>query len=100
MNLNEFKPGVIQPGMEQIIEAGDTLEITDDKGQKFAVTATEGTAVLDFCKAFDTWLTMHKSNIQGPVMESSYADMLNKFGKLPLRVQRELPSWKTLGVGV
>jgi hypothetical protein len=98
--MNNFEPGVIQPGMEQLIEAGDTLEVMDENGRVFAVTAVEGTAVVDFCKAFDNWLTMHKSNVQGPVMEMAYKAMLDRFGKLPLRVQRELPSWKTLGIGV
>jgi hypothetical protein len=99
-SLNEFKPGVIQPGMEQLIEAGDTLEITDDQGQKFAVTAIEGTAVMDFCKAFDVWHSMQRAKIQGPVVETAFNNLLNAFSRLPLRVQRELPSWKTLGMNV
>ena len=98
--LSEFKPGVIQPGMEQLIEAGDTLEITDNTGQQFAVTATECTATIEFCQAFDNWLTMQRGEIRGLVIEAAWAALLVKFGKLPLRVQRELPSWKTLGVGV
>lgn len=98
MNFNEWKPGVIQPGMEQLIEAGDTLEVTDVNGQVFAVTAIEGTAVMDFFKTFDTWLTMHRSHVQGPVMETAFSNVLDAFNRLPLRVQRELPSWKSLGV--
>ena len=100
MNFNEFKPGVIQPGMEQLIEAGDTLEITDKDGHIFAVTAIEGTATLDFFKAFDTWLTMNGAGVVGPSLLTAYRDMIDKFHKLPLRVQRELPSWKNLGVNV
>ena len=98
MKFNDWQPGIIQPGMEQLIEAGDTLEITDKDGQVFAVTAIEGTAVMDFFKCFDTWLTMHRAKVQGPVMETAFGNVLDRFNHLPLRVQRELPSWKDLGV--
>ena len=97
---NEFKPGVIQPGVERLIETGETLEITDVNGQVFAVTAVEGPEMLDFCKSFDNWLSMKNALVQGPVMDAAFSQMVNLFYKLPARVQRELPSWKDLGVGL
>jgi hypothetical protein len=94
----EFKPGVIQPGMERLIEAGETLEITDENGQVFAVTAKEGPQVMAFLISFDNWLTMKESAVEGAVINLQWADVRQKFGNLPLRVQRELPSFKTLGM--
>lgn len=100
MEERKFDPGVIQPGMERVIETGETLEITDANGQVFAITATEGPKTMEFITAFDNWLTMKKAKVQGPVFDAAEATMMHKFYSLPLRVQRELPSFKTLGAKV
>lgn len=98
--LTEFNPGVIQPGMERLIETGETLEITDVNGQVFAVRAVEGPEMMEFVKAFDNWHSLIRAKVQGPIVESAFTDMLIRFAALPARVQRELPSWKTLGVNL
>jgi hypothetical protein len=96
--LSEFKPGVIQPGMEQIVEAGETLEITDNTGQVFAVTGTESKDTLGFIIKFDVWHSMSRSGVQGPVLVQAWKEVEIAFNALPLRVQRQLPSFKALGI--
>lgn len=98
MRFNEFKPGVIQPGMEQVIEAGDTLEITDANGQVFAVAAKESESTMDFIKAFDEWLSMRTMGVEGILIDTAFSRVREKFYHLPLRIQRELPSFKSHGV--
>lgn len=98
IRVNEFQPGVIQPGMERLVEAGETLEITDNAGQVFAITGIEGPSTVEFCISFDNWLTMKKADIQGPVIATAFSDLVEKFGNLPMRVQRQMPSFKSLGV--
>jgi hypothetical protein len=100
MQAREFQPGVIQPGMERIVESGETLEITDKDGQVFAVTCTEGPEVMAFLTSFDNWKTMRDNAISGDVMRLQWNDLIDKFNRLPMRVQRALPSFKTLGIGV
>jgi hypothetical protein len=96
--LNEFNPGVIQPGMERIVEAGETLEITDNQGQVFAVTGTECEATMTFIKKFDVWKMMNESSMFDQQKQLAWHECLQAFNHLPLRVQRQLPSFKSLGV--
>lgn len=90
----------LAPGMETVVYAGDTLVIEDKEGQEFAVTGRESEEVLSFLKAFDTWLTTKNALVQGVVLDAAYADMTKQFNSLPLRLQREMPSFKKLGIAV
>jgi hypothetical protein len=88
----------LAPGMETVVAAGDTLVITDSEGQEFAVTGRESEEVMDFLRSFDRWLTTKNAHVEGLVLEAALADMTKKFNHLPMRLQRELPSFKTIGV--
>lgn len=88
------------PGMETVVYSGDTLVITDKEGQEFAVTGRENDDVMEFLRAFDTWLTTKNALVLGVVLDAAYADMTKRFNALPLRLQREMPSFKRLGVPI
>lgn len=86
----------INPGMEQIIEAGDTLEIEDADGQKFAVTAREADRTMDFLKAYDDWFTFNEKSkinaVSKTLLDQLYVKMKMTYNELPGAVQRQLPS--------
>jgi len=88
------------PGMETVVYAGDTLVITDNEQQEFAVTGRESKEVMDFLVAFETWLLTKNAAVTGVVLDAAEAEMSKKFNALPLRIQRELPSFKRVGVPI
>lgn len=90
----------LAPGMETLIKAGDTLVVTDEKGQEFAVSGRESDEVMVFLRAFDLWLSTREKRVTGLVLDGLYAEMTTAWKALPLRLQREMPSFKLLGVHV
>lgn len=90
----------LMPGMETVVYAGDTLVITDNAGQEFAVSGRESEEVMKFLEAFDTWLTTKNALVSGVVLDAAYAEMTRLFNALPLRIQRSMPSFKRLGVSI
>lgn len=89
----------IAPELEEVVEAGDTLIITDAKGQQFAITGRDSEDVIEFCKAFDTWLSARNlGNVQGPVLDSLFTLAVTRFKSLPDRIQWQLPSYRSPGI--
>lgn len=89
---------VLAPGMTQVIEAGEKWEIEGSDGQSFEVKAVDSADVMDFLKAFDTWLTTYNAHVTGIVLEAAQADCIKKFNVLPMRIQQEMPSFAQLGI--
>lgn len=90
----------LSPGMEAIVYGGDTLVITDEKGQEFAVSGREREEVMDFLKAFDEWFYAKEKGISAGVLDALWTMVRVKFLALPLGIQREMPSFKAMGVSV
>lgn len=88
----------LAPGMEEVIQAGDTLEITDANGQKIAVTAREADNTMAFLKAFDEWLMAKERVPAGHVLDAMWLGVKTTFNNLPMKVQLQLPSLKGGGV--
>lgn len=95
------KYGDMAPGVEQAIEAGDTLVLRDNDGNEFAVKGIEHPDVLEFFKAFDNWLTVKRhGTISAGVLATLWSEVEDRFNTLPMHVQRTLPSFKKLGIPV
>lgn len=89
----------LAPGLEQVIDAGDTLVMRDSDGNEFAVGAREHPDTMEFLKAFDEWfMAKEKGNFSAGVLDALWHNVRAKFNDLPMRVQRELPSMKNAGV--
>lgn len=86
------------PALEQTIYAGDTLVMRDNDGNEFAVSAREGWETMDFLKAFDEWLTAKEKGLGPVIVDALWHQTKTKFNALPMRIQRELPSMKNVGV--
>lgn len=89
---------VLAPGMTHVIQAGEQWEIGDSAGESFEVKAVESDEVMEFLKAFDTWLVTYNAQVKGTVLEAAQADCVQKFNALPMRIQREMPSFASMGV--
>lgn len=98
MTNRPFEPGIIQPGMDRVIEAGDTLVIEDANGQEFAIKAVEGKATIAFIKAFDEWHNA-KDVAEPSLLNALFMTVLMHYRGLPMEIQHQLPSMKSLGVG-
>lgn len=88
----------LAPGMEQIIEAGDTLVIKDETGQEFAVTAREHPATMEFLKAFDQWFAAKEGNKESAITDAYWFELKARLNNLPMHIQRQFPSFKQGGV--
>jgi hypothetical protein len=87
------------PGLEQVIEAGDTLVLRDNDQHEFAVTARECTETMDFLKAFDEWFTAkQRGGFSMGILDALWNNVSITFNALPMRIQRDLPSFKAGGV--
>ena len=92
---NEQKYADLAPGLEQTIEAGDTLVMRDNDGNEFAVSAKEHPNTLAFFRAFDEWVTAKMGGLAS--METIlWAKMMTEWNNLPTHITRELPSFKAL----
>lgn len=93
------KYGDMAPGLEQVIEAGDTLVLRDNDQNEFAVSARERDETMAFLKAFDEWFTAKQAARFSPaILDALFAEVTRTFNELPMAIQRELPSFKTGGV--
>lgn len=90
----------IAPNMERVVEAGETLVITDSEGQEFAVTGREAPETMEFLKAFDEWFSSLNQGIGGPVLDALFFKTKEAFNNLPMRLQRELPSIRRAGISI
>lgn len=95
-----FAPGVIQPGMERVVQAGDSLVIEDANGQEFAIKAIEGEATMEFLTAFDEWYALSRRTNNAEVLKALWTKATVAFNQLPLEIHKQLPSWKSLGTQV
>lgn len=100
MGIEQQRYRDMVPGMDQVIQGGDSLVITDAQGQEISVTARESDVVMDFLKAFDNWLTAKNAGVKGVVLDSTWHECLRLFRNLPVRIQHELPSWAKIGVAL
>jgi hypothetical protein len=82
----------LAPGMERVVEAGETLVITDQNGQEFAVTGRESQELLAFLNEFDQWFTLVENKVKGPATDAAWFKVKEAYHSLPARIQRELPS--------
>jgi len=96
--MREESMNSIAPGMERIVVAGETLVIQDEAGQEFAVTGRDSEEVMQFLQEFDRWFTLVQKNITGAVLTAQWFAVKETFNNLPLRIQRELPSFAGGGV--
>lgn len=90
----------LAPGMEAVVEAYETLVIRDNEGQEFAVSGRLDEKTLVFLRAFDSYMTTKNAGVGGVVLDAAWADVDKSFHELTLPVQRELPSFKRLGLSV
>lgn len=88
----------MSPGLEQVVYAGDTLTMRDNDGNEFAVTGRESDEVIEFLKAFDEWFTAKEAHFSAGILDALFHTVRTKFNNLPLRLQRELPSFAKGGV--
>lgn len=88
----------VTPGMEEVIQAGDSMEIQDREGQTFVVTAREHEKTIAFLDAFDQWLIAKEKVTNKPLLDTYYAAVIATFYNLPNHILRQLPSYKTRGV--
>jgi hypothetical protein len=87
------------PGLEQVIEAGDTLVLRDNDENEFAVTAREREETMDFLKAFDEWfVAKNAERFSAGILDALWHEVSRTFNTLPMQIQRELPSFKSGGV--
>lgn len=92
------EPIRLAPGMSQVVEAGDKLIITDEKGEELEIEAKDDPTTIAFIESFDSWLLCKNKGITGVVLDAAYDDMMRKFNDLPSRIQNDLPSVKNLGL--
>jgi hypothetical protein len=90
----------LAPGMETVVEAYETLVVTDREGQEFAVSGRLDEKTLIFLRSFDAYMTTKNAGVAGVVLDAAWADVDKSFRDLALPVQRELPSFKRLGISV
>lgn len=90
----------LAPGMDYVCEAGETLVIQDGAGQELSITGRESPEVMEFLKAFDEWFFGKQRRFSDGILAALWAQVQTTFNALPLRVQKELPSWTTIGVSV
>lgn len=90
--------GHLAPGMTRVVAADETLVITDDAGQEFAIEGREADTTMGFLKAFDEWFHAKAQGIGGVALDGLFQIVTDKFNALPMRVQRQLPSFAQGGV--
>lgn len=90
--------GDLAPGMTRVVHADETLVIQDESGQEFAIEGREAESTMEFLKAFDEWFTAQESGIAGVTLAAQWFYVKEKFNALPMRVQRQLPSFARGGV--
>lgn len=92
----------LAPELEEVVKAGDTLVITDSKGKEFAITGRDSDEVIEFCVAFDDWLSARNSGvpITEPLLQSLMTLAISKFNELPNRIVWQMPSYKALRANV
>lgn len=101
MEESQRKYSDLAPGLEQVIEAGDTLVMKDNEDNEFAVTAREHPDTLAFIKAFDDWLMVKNEGVLSMgVLGTLWSEVERTFRDLPMFVQRELSSFKKLGIAI
>lgn len=88
----------LAPGMTRVCHADETLVLTDNEGHEFAVEGREAESTMTFLKAFDMYFTAKESNAQGIALDALWWEVKQKFNEMPMRVQKQLPSFSQGGV--
>lgn len=88
----------LAPGMTRVCHADETLVLTDNEGNEFAVEGREAESTMTFFKAFDEFFTARESNVAGLSLDALWYAVKEAFNALPMRVQRQLPSFAQGGV--
>lgn len=89
-------PNTMKPKMSKVIEAGETLIIRDSEGEEIAVEARHSKSVVEFLSAFDDLLVAERRGITGDVLAGIKLKVERSFANLPMSIQRELPSYRTM----
>lgn len=91
----------LAPGMTQVIVAGETYTLKDDKGEELELKGTDDPWTVEFLAEFDTWQTICKTLGHGSdAATSQYSVLLDKWGNMPDRLFTGMPSIKAGGIVV
>ncbi len=88
------------PGMDQVVQAGDTLVMRDNDGNEFSISGRLDDATLAFLKAFDEWFHANRApaRLHQDILAAMHARMVTAFNDLPMWLQQELPSFRAGGI--
>lgn len=87
--------------MEMVITAGEAYDITDDSGQGLALIGKESPWVMEFLSAYDAFRQIHR--LLGRDNEQTVAAFKaveEKWDDMPMRLVREMPSFRAGGLVV
>ena len=87
------------PGTEYVVVAGELYDITDESGKGLSLKGVESPWVLEFLAAYDAFRQIraalgrdHEQSV------SSYQALEDKWEEMPLRLVREMPSFRAGGI--
>jgi hypothetical protein len=94
--MNEMRTAA--PGTEYVVVAGEHYDINDESGLGLSLKGVESPWVLEFLAAYDAWRNIRRT--LGEAHEQSVAAFLSveeKWEEMPLRLVKEMPSFKVAG---
>lgn len=100
MEMEGHSPGVA-PGMTQVIVAGESYVLKDDKGAELELKGADDPQVVEFLHSFDAWQTICTTLGHGSdAAVSQFEDVLTKWQSMPERLVSGMPSYRAGGIMV
>jgi hypothetical protein len=90
----------LAPGMSQVIVAGESYTLLDDKGAELELVGRDDPQVVEFLHAFDSYLTMLAALGSVDATQAQYRTVMELFRNLPDRLVRDFPSVRAGGIVV
>lgn len=88
----------IAPGTEYIVIAGELYDIEDDSGKGLSLKGVESPWVMEFLAAYDAFRNIRRTlGAEHEQTITSFQRVEDVWDEMPMRLIRDMPSFKTVG---